>query len=405
MTIASPENDQVFQRGEAITFALAAPVDPSHTVSWESSLDRALGEGSQLELQNLRPGTHTVTVRVDGAAAGTVRIQVEDRPSWNLGLLGQVTADGEAVSSDGDLLAVACSVNESCTPGVLFFDISNPAAPVLRSEYRPADLNPLTVFVSGDLVAVGGDSESGFMSTVGVRLLDLTDPADPRVLASITSVTEVQDVFIAEGFLYVAAVGSVFVFDVRDPGAPLQVAEIPAPRASGQAFAVAVAGSRLFALFWNDVPLVRSDILVADVSVPSAPVVLGSVLAGRGLRMGVSSDGRLAFAPDLNNKSVHIYDVSNPGNIRLAAEYRSLPGTEPRVVVVEGNRAFVSMHGGLGFGTGVEVLDISTPARPKLIGYFDLDTSGTAPTPWIESHGGGVVFAIARPQLHVLGFQ
>ncbi|HUP21291.1 MAG TPA: hypothetical protein VM778_15240, partial [Gemmatimonadota bacterium] len=200
--------------------------------------------------------------------------------------------------------------------------------------------------------------------------------------------------------------GAIHVFDVRDPRAPLEVAEIRSP-SPGRPYEAKVVGGRLFAFFRNeDSPQRDATLLVVDVSVPSAPVLLGMITGQHWWDLWPTQDGRFVLVTERGTdplfRSVAIYDVSNPGDIRVAGSYRSLIGTRPSGIAGLGDRALIAFSGGLGFGSGVEILDISSPARPRLVGFYDFG-GGVAPA--LRLTPGGGILTVVHDQLQILGSQ
>lgn len=65
---------------------------------------------------------------------------------------------------------------------------------------------------------------------------------------------------------------------------------------------------------------------------------------------------------------MYIYSIANPQNPRFAFQYQHIVACDP--VVVQGNRAYVTMRSGNACGGGVnalDILDITNPYEPELL--------------------------------------
>ena len=129
-------------------------------------------------------------------------------------------------------------------------------------------------YVSTVAVAIA-DGHAYFGGEAALFVAEMTDPEAPRFLshAELASdpedVVRAVDVAIAGGHAYIAALfGGLRVVDVSDPANPAVVAVHPTP---GQASGVAVAGN--YAYIANGYGGLR----VVDVSAPRFPVEVGSV--------------------------------------------------------------------------------------------------------------------------------
>ena len=121
----------------------------------------------------------------------------------------------------------------------------------------------------------------------------------------------------------------------------------------------------------------RGRVDVLDIADRSRPRLLTSIIYPRGSshNSGTTVDGNYLITTDeANGYTVKFWDVralwdndpANDGNIRLAAEYLSNPGTIAHNVHVRGQYAFLSHY-----EEGVRVLDVTDPTDPAEVGYYD----------------------------------
>jgi hypothetical protein len=154
----------------------------------------------------------------------------------------------------------------------------------------------------------------------------------------------------------VAHVVALVVIGVCVPAVPARAAECPELVGRwpyGRTNAVAVSGS--FAYFGSGTALV-----VADVSTPSTPHVVGDVTLPDFID-GVAVSGGYAYVADYEG-GLRVIDVSTPSAPVEVGSYDT-PGYAIGVAVA-GSYAYVADYEG-----GLRVIDVSTPSAPVEVGY------------------------------------
>ncbi|WP_254531580.1 LVIVD repeat-containing protein [Natrinema gelatinilyticum] len=116
-----------------------------------------------------------------------------------------ITGAAEAVAGDhGETAYVAA------TTGFVTVDVSDPAEPTLLAEERNVEIggSPLTqildVSVDGDRLVVAGPANPGF-GVAGVRRYDVSDPADPVSIAGFETDYHIHNCVLEGELLYVVA--------------------------------------------------------------------------------------------------------------------------------------------------------------------------------------------------------
>ncbi len=259
--------------------------------------------------------------------------------------------------------------------GVMIIDISNPSAPVLAGYYNPA--------VGGrfqDVVVIKGIGYFSSENGGGVHIVDVRQPASPVLIGQISPAiggySLVHELAFAEGLLYEADSRTpvVKVFDVTNAAAPLFVRSI---QTTDTFFihAITAINGRLYTSGWSG----RTDIWDVTNIRLAPPTLLGVVLTGeRSHSSCVGSDGRLLVsARETINGDVRIFDISDPGQpiMRSAinAQTLGINAFTPHNPYLVGNLLFVSWY-----QAGLQVIDISDPSAPKLVGSFDTFDEGTS---------------------------
>jgi len=139
---------------------------------------------------------------------------------------------------------------------------------------------------------------------------------------------------------------------------------------------VAISGTKAYVVT-NDYSVDgTSSLQVIDLSNPTSPTILGSVIfPGEGWDVSVS--GSWAYVAN-SNQGLRVIDVSNPASPSSVATLHT-PGNNARGVAVCGTLAYVA-----DCSAGIQIIDVSNPAAPTIIGYantpacaLDVAVSGT----------------------------
>lgn len=240
--------------------------------------------------------------------------------------------------------------------------------------------------------------------TEGLRIIDVSTPANPTLLGTYNSPGEARGVVAAGDFAYIADRDSgVQVVNVANPASPTRVRNIVTSRARG----IAINGNLVY------VATRDSGMVILNVANPANPVKVTSVKGLDG--ENVSADGNLAGV-SLYSK-LRFYNVTNPaqpiaggdtpdlkvGNegFVIKANYAYVPdGDSLRLfnlaniaspvqtgrvktggygynAAISGKYAYVSAE-----GAGLRAIDISNPALPTEAGYYD----GASNARWVAAN-------------------
>lgn len=270
--------------------------------------------------------------------------------------------------------------------GVAIIDISTPGSAFLAAHYNPAS--------GGQFKDVKVQNGLGYFASDnggGLHLVDLSNPASPVLRSQITSADggydSIHNVFVDGNFLYEAdgRTPVVKVFDVSNPDAPFFVRDIVT---SDPFFIhdVTVANNRLFTSGFGG----TTDIYdVANVGT-TAPSLLGTLSSGSNSHSnGVTGDGNfLVSAREIGGGDVRIFDITNPASPNLVstitADGLGIDAISPHNPIVRDDLLFISWY-----QAGVQVLDISDPSNPLLLGTFD-----TFPGPVVGFDGNWGVYPL-----------
>lgn len=200
-----------------------------------------------------------------------------------------------------------------------------------------------------ELVAAEGERVV-FARGAGVQVADLSTPSQPVVVGQVLFPDWVGGLAVSADRAYVTTNAGAHdvlrVHDLSDPAHPLELGSCETPAYSR---AVAVAGDHAFVAWGNEDVSRGGGLVVVDVTVPSAPVEVGSSYPGAEL-YSVAAIGHLAVATSFGSvDGVWVFDVSEPSAPVVVGSYDQVP------------RAFdvvVSDAGALVAAMGLRVFDL-----------------------------------------------
>jgi hypothetical protein len=381
---------------------------------------------------------HAVKFRTIGAndyalvALGPTLMIYDVTTPTNPVLVGRFDAGDviEAIDSAGNYAYLAAG-----SAGLAIVNVSSPAAPSLTGSYATSS-SALDVVVSGSLVYVAASLQGLLIVNVstpssptltklvdtpgaayGVAIagthayvsdhtsLQIVDVATPASAAIVGSTTFAPDGGVSEGiavsgyYAYVANVGyGLEVVDISNPASPSRVAVYDTP---GSAYDVVISG--LYAYVADH----GSGLRIVDISFPLVPVSAGTYNTS-GLSLDVSLEGSTyAYVAD-GSRGLRVIDISNPAapsevgsrddasggvsDLAVQGEYAYVADASRGLRIVDvgnpsnpvafnwalGSVYAVAADEGFAYAgtiTGLQVLDVSTPASPAYLGYVSLPTS------------------------------
>jgi len=182
--------------------------------------------------------------------------------------------------------------------------------------------------ISGSLAYSVGSS--------GFQVYDVSDPVAPTRLYTGNPRWN-YDVVGYGRYAFTTASDRVNVIDVQDPYAPVIIASYV--ELNGGATRLAMSSHYLFVTGGGDN---GPELKVLDISVPTAPEKVGSLMFTSGLPRGIAISGRYAYIAI--NSGMAVVDISDPMDPILVAEL-PLAASATYDVAVQGNFAYVTSHG------------------------------------------------------------
>ncbi|UCE02585.1 MAG: choice-of-anchor B family protein [Candidatus Latescibacterota bacterium] len=200
----------------------------------------------------------------------------------------------------------------------------------------------------------------------GLQIVDL-EASPPNLVATWDSTfTSAHNIAISDGVAYVVgakknslAVGARFL-SLANPIAPLEVGAFT----SWYIHDCVVRSDTMFAAAINN------DFLgIVDVNDKSAPAVVTTFTwpGSNAHNCDVTSDGRYVLTADeAVGGDLHIFDISDLGNVRQVSTWSANPDAIIHNVLIQGDLAYVSYY-----TEGVRIVDIAVPEAPVEVGFYD----------------------------------
>lgn len=223
----------------------------------------------------------------------------------------------------------------------------------------------------------------------GLLVFDISTPSRPRHVGMLQLPGLATALAISGEHVLVANRGledgpdqvflGVHIIDVRQPSNPRAIATITTP---GPAVEVAVSGTRVVVLeegFASDSGQQGGAVEVFDLQDPRQPRRLGRIDTLGSVRALAASDGIACFVESRRNSSgvstpyLSVIDLSEAGEPRRLSQHGI--GDAPVAVALADHHAF------LAFDTHMQVVDLTDPTRPKPI---DGDSWIEGPSSWFE---------------------
>jgi hypothetical protein len=286
--------------------------------------------------------------------------------------VGSQNVASSNVRVDGDVAFVS-----RFGDGLRIVSVANPTAPVELGHFT------LPPEFANDLKIVRGNNGRRYVITASspCNIIDTTDPADPQLAAQIPF--GAHSVFVEGTTAYLVDGGSptIEVYDLASPRAPVRLVSFGYPDPFVGWHDIFVSGGIAYLSDINN----GTGLHVVDFRSPASPVVIGgetgndfstfwhtpwlTTVAG----MPVAINGTEFSSPGFRLLDA---DQSSPTFLGTLGEWSLLDGTEVRTsthnLMAIGSRVFAAHY-----RDGVRVVDISNPAMPAMIAYFNTWIPGT----------------------------
>ncbi|MGD2207656.1 MAG: hypothetical protein PVH17_12855, partial [Anaerolineae bacterium] len=249
--------------------------------------------------------------------------------------------------------------------------------------------------LSGRGVGVALSGHYAYLSgeQAGLLVVDISDPFSPSQVSSYPTTKLAHDVAVMGNYAYLAESWDLYLLEISDPLSPTLVSTWPTPGESLSCVAVA-----------EDYAYVgagRDGLRIIDVSDPLTPNETGVYTMSDSV-YDVALMGDLVYLA-ADQAGLHIVDVSNPYSPTLEGLYDRWE-TVHGVAVAESGPGQVLAYI-LGeywedngqWNNGLSVLDVSDPATPVEVGFYNLLTEAQTVVVAEDSSGQSYIYLANQP--------
>lgn len=252
--------------------------------------------------------------------------------------------------------------------GLRTFDLRDPGGPSLLGYQSLDHTMARAIAVNGNFAYLAMSDWGGLGSAGGLRIVEVTNPAEPRPFSRVDLAGEPQTIALSTDGHWAwicAGQSGLHVVDVRDPAAPKVVGHyVPGGYALG------------FALKGEVGYLAATDagLHVLDLTDPANPRKIGVYAAGDSLVHVALRDSH-AFVSG-RESGLHVVDVSDPSQPRRIGLASMVGGAGPSIIV--GRHIYVQNNwGSLTQPGGFSVVDISRAESPQVVGRTQVAKQAT----------------------------
>lgn len=253
---------------------------------------------------------------------------------------------------------------------------------------RPRPLGRSAVSDVGEIyndVKVAPDGQHVLMASNlrGMVVIDVTNPALPVEVAFTpsgpcngtarpagcrnTATSNVHTLFVEGSLAYLAdiSLGGIRIVDVSEPVRPVELGQYVIGEPGDFVHDLMIRDRVAYLSSWGN------GFLIVDCNTPAAPVLLGSYTYARSTSHSnwvQEMGGRLIAMHGDEDFTAHLrmLDVTDPAHIRLLGEWQTRPEVSIHNVMMLGTRGYMAHY-----QDGVRVLDLSDPAAPRPLAYFN----------------------------------
>lgn len=165
-------------------------------------------------------------------------------------------------------------------------------------------------------------------------------------------------------YAYLATDGELAVVDVSDPANPLRIGYAVYPSRISGIYKLVVSNERAYIFF-------GTGLTVIDISDPFKPIYLGVLAPGNPITNNIYGAIHGSFAYLTMGSTLVIYDLSQPGLPQQVGSSSNSRGYQYEKITISSHFAYVLSFN---LDTGkedLEILDLTTPTAPQLVGKLE----------------------------------
>jgi hypothetical protein len=348
---------------------ISDPTAPTEVLSWTDGFARrtAVGEGI-VYAGYLSTMTIVKTGGDEAIVAGSLDLPGHVRDLTIMGALAVVVCDSAGVQivdvSDpfsptivgglDDLMVETVGGSGTVAfaggdDGLLGADLTDPRAPLITD----------TVDTSGHAYDVEVREPYAFVADgrAGLQVVEISQPAGTTVVGGLP-IGDARDIELADGYGYVLdGTAAVLVVDVSDPTGPFELSRTTVSSVDG------IVASEGYVYGLDRINYWTSELQIVDATNPRAPHVVGSLELEHGVEDLAVANAKVYCVDADADPGLLVIDAANPVSPTVVAVLDLFAMT------VEANGDLVY----LGSSAGLEILNMSDPMAPVLLGSAPAD--------------------------------
>jgi len=249
--------------------------------------------------------------------------------------------------------------------GLHIIDTSDPAHPHQIGLYRRTNLG-----YSNDVKLVEANGKRyAVIADAGVDVVDVTNPANPALVATMNENAHTDAIESRNGKIYVyfgTNVGTCPIYDITDPEHPAKLGEYAV---SGHlVHDLSIENGIAYLNAWRD------GFVVVDFTTPSSPALVGA------WPQTPTRTSHSNWTTTINGRHIALHGEENYAAKLDLVDVDPASGNFMKSFATWQTREWVSIHNLMAFGTkayfsyyqdGIRVLDLSDPTQPKQVGYYN----------------------------------
>ncbi len=273
----------------------------------------------------------------------------------------------------------ACRFAAIVVFGVLAIQLAAALAQSAPQPGHPPDQFGVPLSFHRDL-GIGGSMDAAVegdtlyvISGSALKICDIQDRSSPQRVGVLGNLGNLRQIVVQDGIAYITArADGLFIIDARQPTKPKLLCHYDTIEV---ATGIAIEGRLAF------VACRSCGVEIVDVADPSRPVHLSTIRTGEA--QSVVARGRYLYTGVWASSELVVTDITNPRQPRITAKLQ-LDGYGDGVDV-QGNYCYVATghHSqerpkrkpgdpGFGHGHGLEVFDLTNPAKPRFVSRIKL---------------------------------
>lgn len=298
-------------------------------------------------------------------------IDISDPLHPRLAALHELSGYTDDVQKVGNLLYVSDRVG-----GLRIMELSASGLNEI-GRFRPTSGQVLQSKIIGNRAYLACD-QGGF------QIVDVSNPRNPVLLGKAQPWNQCMGLDVVGNYAYLGFGDRMHIVDIRDPRNPVTM---PNPYTNSSPWYVKVRGDYAY------IPAYDRQLVIVNVSDPSHPVEVGTIITND-FSPGTAVELKDQYAYVLDwYRGLTIVDVTQPANPVVRGRFNSYAASG---LYISGNYAFISTSS----SGGVEVVDISNPSRPTLVGRTRPPGTGSG----ITVEDGRIYLAAGTYGLHIMDY-